>query len=62
MDMSHFVYVCFNIQKLGLTRHTLFPVSPGCALTFIVGNTLSLILSRTSERTSVRKINKVTKN
>ena len=45
-----FIQNCFNIQKLGLTRHTLFPVSPGMCPHFYCGEySVSIFNSSTSE-------------
>ena len=59
MDMSslHMLYTkLFNIQKLGLTRHTLFPVSPGMCPHFYCGEySVSIFNSSNSERTKFIK-------
>ena len=55
MDMSQFAYALykqFNIQKLGLTRHSLFPVSPGMCPYFYCGKySFSIFNISTSEQT-----------
>ena len=53
MDMSQFAYALYKIVlKLGLTRHTLFPVSPGMCPHFYCGEfSVSIFNSSTSERT-----------
>ena len=65
MDMTQFAYALHKIVlTFSLTRHTLFPVSPGMChhfYCFIEGNTLSLYLTVVlNEQKKVRKINKVT--
>ena len=54
MDMSQFAYALYKIvlafRNLGLTRHTLFPVSPGmCAQFYCREYSVSIFNSSTEQ-------------